>query len=153
MGSSMAKFKYRMQNILNVKLQLETQAKMELGRQQALLREEQDRLKNLEDRKEDYLEEGRRIRGDVLNAGQLRDNANAISAMDDLILAQEDRVDEALLRVEQARAKLQEVMQDRKMHEKLKEKALEQFMGDEKAAEGKAVDELTSYTYGQRRQG
>ncbi len=149
----MAKFKYRMQNILNVKLQLETQAKMELGRQQALLREEQDRLKNLEDRKEDYLEEGRRIRGDVLNAGQLRDNANAISAMDDLILAQEDRVDEALLRVEQARAKLQEVMQDRKMHEKLKEKAFEQFMGEEKAAEGKAVDELTSYTYGQRRQG
>lgn len=153
MGSSMAKFKYRMQNILNVKLQLETQAKMELGRQQALLREEQDRLKNLEDRKEDYLEEGRRIRGDVLNAGQLRDNANAISAMDDLILVQEDRVDEALLRVEQARAKLQEVMQDRKMHEKLKEKAFEQFMGEEKAAEGKAVDELTSYTYGQRRQG
>lgn len=149
----MAKFKYRMQNILNVKLQLETQAKMELGRQQALLREEQDRLKNLEDRKEDYLEEGRRIRGDVLNAGQLRDNANAISAMDDLILAQEDRVDEALLRVEQARVKLQEVMQDRKMHEKLKEKAFEQFMGEEKAAEGKAVDELTSYTYGQRRQG
>lgn len=149
----MAKFKYRMQNILNVKLQLETQAKMELGRQQALLREEQDRLKNLEDRKEDYLEEGRRIRGDVLNAGQLRDNANAISAMDDLILAQEDRVDEALLRVEQARAKLQEVMQDRKMHEKLKEKAFEQFMSEEKAAEGKAVDELTSYTYGQRRQG
>lgn len=149
----MAKFKYRMQNILNVKLQLETQAKMELGRQQALLREEQDRLKSLEDRKEDYLEEGRRIRGDVLNAGQLRDNANAISAMDDLILAQEDRVDEALLRVEQARAKLQEVMQDRKMHEKLKEKAFEQFMGEEKAAEGKAVDELTSYTYGQRRQG
>lgn len=149
----MAKFKYRMQNILNVKLQLETQAKMELGRQQALLREEQDRLKNLEDRKEDYLEEGRRIREDVLNAGQLRDNANAISAMDDLILAQEDRVDEALLRVEQARAKLQEVMQDRKMHEKLKEKAFEQFMGEEKAAEGKAVDELTSYTYGQRRQG
>jgi flagellar protein FliJ len=149
----MAKFKYRMQNILNVKLQLETQAKMELGRQQALLREEQDRLKSLEDRKEDYLEEGRRIRGDVLNAGQLRDNANAISAMDDLILAQEDRVDEALLRVEQARMKLQEVMQDRKMHEKLKEKAFEQFMGEEKAAEGKAVDELTSYTYGQRRQG
>ena len=73
--------------------------------------------------------------------------------MDDLILTQEDRVDEALLRVEQARAKLQEVMQDRKMHEKLKEKAFEQFMGEEKAAEGKAVDELTSYTYGQRRQG
>lgn len=36
------------------------------------------------------------------------------------------------------------------MHEKLKEKALDQFLQEEKAAEGKIVDELTSYTYGQR---
>ena len=31
-----------------------------------------------------------------------------------------------------------------------KEKALEQFKREENAAEFKAVDELTSYTYGQR---
>ena len=37
------------------------------------------------------------------------------------------------------------------MHERLKEKAFEQFMREENAAESKAVDELTSYTYGQRR--
>ena len=52
--------------------------------------------------------------------------------------------------VEEARRKLTEVMQERKMHERLKEKALEQFRREELAAEGKAVDELTSYVYGQR---
>ncbi len=55
--------------------------------------------------------------------------------------------------VELAREKLTEIMQERKMHEKLKEKALLQFLDEEKAAEAKVVDELTSYTYGQRGKG
>lgn len=139
-----------MQNILNIKLQLENQAKMEFGRQQMRLREEQDILQEYIDRKESYLEEGRTIRGSVMRASQLRENANALTAMDEIIELQNEQVAIAEDRVEEARAKLQEVMQERKMHEKLKEKAFEQFMKDENAAEGKAVDELTSYTYGQR---
>lgn len=139
-----------MQNILNIKLQLENQAKMEFGRQQMRLREEQDILQEYIDRKESYLEEGRTIRGSVMRASQLRENANALTAMDEIIELQNEQVAIAEERVEEAGAKLQEVMQERKMHEKLKEKAFEQFMKDENAAEGKAVDELTSYTYGQR---
>ena len=139
-----------MQNILNIKLQLENQAKMEFGRQQMRLREEQDILQEYIDRKESYLEEGRTIRGSVMRASQLRENANALTAMDEIIELQNEQVAIAEERVEEASAKLQEVMQERKMHEKLKEKAFEQFMKDENAAEGKAVDELTSYTYGQR---
>lgn len=139
-----------MQNILNIKLQLENQAKMEFGRQQMRLREEQDILQEYIDRKESYLEEGRTIRGSVMRASQLRENANALTAMDEIIELQNEQVAIAEERVEEARAKLQEVMQERKMHEKLKEKAFEQFMKDENTAEGKTVDELTSYTYGQR---
>ena len=52
--------------------------------------------------------------------------------------------------VEQKRIALTEVMQERKTHEKLKEKAFEQFLKDELAAESKAIDELTSYTYGKK---
>ena len=73
--------------------------------------------------------------------------------MDEMIEAQRGQVALAQKTVEAARLKLQEVMQERKMHEKLKEKAFEQFMSEENAAEGKAVDELTSYTYGQRGKG
>ena len=58
----MAKFRYRMQSILNIKYQLETQAKMEVGRAQMRLNEELEKLQALSDRKEAYLEEGRRMR-------------------------------------------------------------------------------------------
>lgn len=146
----MAKFRYRMQSILNIKYQLETQAKMEVGRAQMRLNEEQEKLQTLIDRKEAYLEEGRRMREEALHVNDLRDNRNAVLIMDELIAVQEFEVLKAEEAVEKARAKLTEIMQERKMHEKLKEKALLQFLEEEKAAEFKVVDELTSYTYGQR---
>lgn len=146
----MAKFRYRMQSILNIKYQLETQAKMEVGRAQMRLNEEQEKLQTLIDRKEAYLEEGRRMREEALHVNDLRDNRNAVLIMDEMIAVQEFEVRKAEEAVEKARAKLTEIMQERKMHEKLKEKALLQFLEEEKAAEFKVVDELTSYTYGQR---
>lgn len=146
----MAKFKYRMQSILNIQYQLETQAKMELGRAQIKLMEEEEKLQTLFDRKEAYLEEGRKMRSDAVNVDDLRDNTNAVRVMDEMIEVQKEQVALAEKEVEAARLKLQEIMQERKMHEKLKEKAFEQFRQEENAAEGKAVDELTSYTYGQR---
>ena len=45
------------------------------------------------------------------------------------------------------RQKLDEVMKDRKTHEKLREKAFEQFKEDLKAEEVKEIDQLTSYTH------
>lgn len=149
----MAKFAYRMQSILNIQYQLETQAKMELGRAQMKLMEEEETLQRLIDRKEAYLEEGRKMRSDVLHVSDLKDNRNAMLIMDEMIKGQREQVALAQDIVEAARLKLQGVMQERKMHERLKEKALEQFIQEENAAEGKAVDELTSYTYGQRGKG
>ena len=146
----MAKFRYRMKSILNIKYQLETQAKMEVGRAQMRLNEEQEKLQALFDRKEAYFEEGRQMRKETVHANELRDNRNAVLIMDELIAVQEFEVLKAEEAVEKARAKLTEIMQERKMHEKLKEKALLQFLDEEKAAEFKVVDELTSYTYGQR---
>ncbi|MBD5513467.1 MAG: flagellar export protein FliJ [Lachnospiraceae bacterium] len=149
----MAKFAYRMQSILNIQYQLENQAKMELGRAQMWLLEEEEKLQGLIDRKEAYLEEGRRMRSDALSVNDLRDNRNAMLVMDEMIEVQRGQVALAEEAVEAARLKLQEIMQERKMHERLKEKAFEQFVKEENAAEGKAVDELTSYTYGQRGKG
>lgn len=146
----MAKFTYRLQSILNIKYQLETQAKIELGRAQVKLLEEEELLQELSDRKEAYLEEGRRMRDNTLNVMDLKDNRNAVLIMDGKIEEQRVCVAEAEKKVEAAREKLQEEMKERKMHERLKEKAFEEFMREENAAEGKAVDELTSYTYTKR---
>ena len=43
-------------------------------------------------------------------------------------------------------------MQERKTHDKLKEKAFEQFVKDENARESKEIDELTSYSYGKNKE-
>ncbi len=146
----MARFRYRMQSILNIKYQLETQAKIEVGRAQMRLQEEEEKLQNLFDRKEAYFEEGRQMRENTVSVTDLRDNRNALLIMDELIAVQQFEVMRAAEALELARAKLTEIMQERKMHEKLKEKALLQFLEDEKKAEAKIVDELTSYTYGKR---
>ena len=147
----MAKFIYRMQSILNIKIQMENQAKMELGQAQRRLNEEEERLSLLYNRKKEYLEEGRRLRQDSLKVQELRDNEYALARMDEFIEAQKENVRHAERLVEEARTKLQEIMQERKGQERLREKAFEQFIREENAREGKEVDELTSYTYGQKR--
>lgn len=147
----MARFRYRMQSILDIKRKMETQAKMELGQAQNRLMEEQERLEHLYQRKEAYLEEARNIRLNSLKVQELRDNEYAIARMDEFIMAQMNNVKLAEEAVEVAREKLKEVMMERKTHEKLREKAFEQFMKDENARESKEIDELTSYTYGQKR--
>lgn len=43
-------------------------------------------------------------------------------------------------------------MKERKTQETLREKAFEEFMQEENRQESKTVDELTSYTYGRKRQ-
>ncbi len=146
----MAKFVYRMQSLLDIQYQLESQAKMEFGRAQMRLKQEEDKLQVLIDRKAAYLEEGRRMRNDRLHIMDLKDNRNAMLIMDDMIETQRGQVALAQKAVDEARRRLQEVMQQRKMHEKLREKAFATFVREENAAEHKAVDELTSYTYGQR---
>ncbi len=146
----MAKFVYRMQSLLNIQYQLETQAKMELGRAQMRLTQGEEKLQGLIDRKTAYLEEGRRLRSSRLHIMDLKDNRNAMLIMDEKIEDQREQVKFAEKHVEEARNRLQEVMKERKMHEKLREKAFVEFVREENAAEHKAVDELTSYTYGQR---
>ena len=72
--------------------------------------------------------------------------------MKELIAVQKLQVKAAELKAETARVKLQEIMQERKTHEKLREKAFEAFIQEENAKESKEIDELTSYRYGQQEQ-
>ncbi len=147
----MAKFVYRMQSILNIKNQMENQARMELGQAQRRLLEEEERLEALYERKEYYLEEGRKFRLNAVRVQNLRDNEYAVARMEEYIETQKENVARAEMMVEEARRKLQGIMQERKMQEKLREKAFEQFMQEEAAKESKEIDELTSYTYGQKK--
>ena len=145
----MARFRYRMQSILNIKVKLETQAKQELGMALRALNEEETKLQNLRDRKEEYIESTRdSLMGD-LHVRDIKDNQTAIKTMDDFIALQILQVRLAEERVAKAREKLRECMMERKAQETLRQKAFEAFMKEESKAEMKEIDQLTSYTYSQ----
>lgn len=147
----MARFRYRMQSILDIKLKLEESAKQIFAEKQAELNRQEQVLEDIIQRKALYEEERLKLLSGILDFVEINENRNAIFKLDDLIAEQRIQVEKARKEMEKARAELTEIMQDRKAQESLKEKAFEAFLEEEKANESKEVDELTSYTYGKRR--
>ena len=149
----MAGFRYNLQSILNIKIKMETLAKQEFSTAKNALDEENEKLAALKNRKEAYEQKAHRLLQGNLKVREIEENQNAILMMDQYIAEQRLQVKKAEAQMEQAREKLAEVMKERKMHETLREKAFESFLQEENRQESKSVDELTSYTYGQKRQG
>ncbi len=148
----MARFVYRMQSILNIKEKMEEQAKMEFAAARMYLDEEEEKLGVLFDRKEGYEDEARELRKDSLTVLKILENRDAIFIMDEYIARQQEQVESAQEQLEQARLKLQMARQESKTQERLREKAFDAFMREENAKEAKEVDELVSYTHGQKRE-
>lgn len=148
----MAVFRYKMQSILDIKLKMETQAKQEFAHAKLVLDREEEKLEALRARKKDYEEYAKELLKGKLDLQEISDNNVAILRTEEYILEQEKRVEKAEQLLEKARAKLQEVMQERKVQETLKEKAFEAFLQEEKQQESKEIDQLTSYKYGQKLQ-
>lgn len=146
----MAKFRYRMQSILEIKKKLEEQAKNEFAVARAALNEEEDKLEQLKKRKEAYEDEGRALRENTLNIMDIIENKEALLRMDEFIADQQLNVKRAQDRMEEARLALQTAMQESKTQEKLREKAFGQFVKEENKRESKEIDELVSYTYGRK---
>lgn len=147
----MAKFVYRMQSILNIKEKMEEQAKQAFAAANHQLTIEEQRLKRLQQRRIQYLAEGAVLRQQVLDPLKLQENVAALDYIKEAIIEQRIRVRKAEEAVERARQILQEYMIERKTHEQLKEAAFEEFKRELAKEESKEVDELVSYTYGQRR--
>ena len=120
----MAKFRYRMQNILEIKEKMEEQEKVAYGIANAKLLEEQEKLQQLFVRQAGYEARLKELNCGVLNLAET-----------------------AQRNLEMARKRLNEVMKERKTHENLKEKAFEAFKEELLAEESKMTDELVSYTY------
>lgn len=146
----MAVFRYKMQGILDIKEKLEERAKQDFAQANMRLDAEKKKLEELQARRLFYMQEGIKLRMEVIDLRKIKENKLAVLKMDEFIADQKMEIARAAKAVERARAVLQELMQERKAHEKLKETAFEEFLKEEQAMESKEIDELTSYTYGQR---
>lgn len=145
----MAKFFYKMQNILDIKMKLETQAKNEFAIANTELAEEEEKLTELEARRQQYEDELAKLYRDKLDVRRIHETADAVELMKYHKRLQEVNVARARKKADEARDRLQEAVQDRKTHEKLKENAFEVFKQEVAAAESKEIDELVSYRHGQ----
>ncbi len=136
-----------MQNILDVKMKLESQAKIAYGIANQKYLDEQKKLQEIVLRRSSYEKILKESMTGTINVREVTHARADVNTMKTLMRRQMIEVHKAELALEDARRALNEIMQERKTHEKLKEKAFEQFMEEEKAAESKEIDQLVSYTY------
>jgi len=141
----MAKFDFRLQALLNVKRQLEKSVKNELGiaireleNQKAILNEIQLVIASQEN---EYRKDGTR----KIKLSTLKQRLEYIRSMYEKQDLQEQRVNEEIRNVDKIRVRLVEIMKDRKLLEKLKDKELSEFKKEQDRIERVHIDELASY--------
>lgn len=143
----MKKFSYPMQNILNLKLKIEEQEKNNYSIARHKLTIEEEKLASFVERKLSYEEELRQEMSSKLNLLNVKRFEDAIEAMKSMIKAQTQVVKKAEQGVDLAMQKLNFAMIERKTHEKLKEKTLEEYKNDFNSEEKKEIDELVSFQH------
>lgn len=143
----MKKFRYSMENLLQVKKKLEDQAKIAYGLARLRLTREEEKLEQMKLRKSGYENELRSLRSAKLDLLKLKQCEQAIDVMMMNIKQQATAVKNAAHRLEIARIRLSDAMVERKTQERLKEKAFEAYLLEFDAEERKEVDELNSFNY------
>lgn len=144
----MAKFIFKMESILVIKYKLEDQAKIQYGLAIERLRHEEEILQHMIERKAGYEESLAAIMFEQLDLFKIKELENAIEVMKYKIVEQQVAVKNAELKVEAARMELNDAMKERKIYERLKEKAFEEFKQEVQKEEQKEVDELVSFRFG-----
>ena len=142
----MAKFIYRMQNILNLKLKLEEQEKTAFAMAAARLNQEEAKLEELFEKKERLEAEYKECMSKV-DIPSLKMLSSGRDKVDSDIKSQKVNVSLAQKNLDVARVWLEEAITERKIQEKLREKAFEEFKVELAAAESKEVDQLVSYNF------
>lgn len=145
----MAKFVYRMQNILDIKNKLEVQARNSYAAARMKLSQEEEKLARMFEQKKAYEENYRQQLSGNINILQINICKNAIELCKNQIKKQLVEVKVASLNLEAAQKRLGEVMKERKIQEKLREKAYEEFLQELNDQEKKEIDELVSFRFEQ----
>ena len=149
----MAKFVYRLQNVLDLKLKLENQQKTNFSMAAAKINSEETKLTKLKKVLETYEQEYREKSIGHINVSELKFSRDSMEYAKEQIKLQEKNVDNAKKQLEIARFALNEAIKERKIFEKLREKALEEYRLEENSAELKEVDQLVSFTYNDNKAG
>lgn len=143
----MAGFSFKLENILQIKMKIEEQEKVNFGIASGKLREARERYNELLARHkyaEDYLRDCLNTDVGIIEIKQAKENVQILKMYSQIQRLEVIKFEEELDRV---RKKLEEAIGERKVFEKLKEKAFEEFKIELAKKEGLEIDELVSYRY------
>lgn len=143
----MAKFIFKMESILSVKEKLEEQAKAEYSIEIIKLRQEEEKLEELENRKNAYQTRLYEAVMDTLNISEIKILEDSVENIKYNIKFQLIVIANQQKNVDRAREKLDNAMKERKTYEKLREKAFEEFKEQINAEEQKEINELVSFKF------
>ena len=131
-------------------MKLESQAKIAYGIANQKYMEEQRKLQEIILRRNSYEKILKESMLGTIDVSQVTHARADVNTMKTIMRRQMIEVHKAERALEDARRALNEVMMERKTHEKLREKALDEFKAELNAAESKEIDQLVSYTYNNR---
>ncbi len=143
----MKKFKYSMESILRINIKLEDQARNNYSIARSRLTEEEEKLAMIKSRKIKYENDLRKERSAKLTLLKIRECEQAIETMEEKRQYQSNIVRNAKNRLEVAQIRLSKAVMERKTHEKLKEKAWDEYLIEYEAEQQKEVDELNSFKF------
>ena len=144
----MAKFIYKLQNILEIKNKMERQAKSVYAEANLKLNQEQEKLEQMIIEKKRLEDHYRELATGTLAPLALKESRRAIDFQRERIKGQLVEIRVAQKNLDLARARLSEAVKERKTHEKLRENAFEEFLAELSAEEKKEIDEVVSYRFG-----
>ncbi len=144
----MAKFVFRLNSILNLKLKLEEQEKIAYSLAAARVREEEEKLRALILRREELISNKRILLSGMISAKELNLTENAIKSTDGKISEQTLILKKAEKNLDNARIKLNNAIKERKIYEKLKEHAYEDWLKELEYTEQLEINELVSFRHG-----
>ncbi len=146
----MAKFSFRLQNVLTIKRKFEDQQKNQFMQAKRMLNQEEEILHQMNQHRVIIYEIAKRNRKSALQVRQLLENQAQVKYIEEQIVTQQGEVERASKRVAKEQEILTRLMRERKTYEQLREREFEEYKLALQAEEVKEIDELTSYRYGQK---
>lgn len=147
----MARFVYSLQSVLSIKEKMEEQEKNNYSQAVRRLQEEEEKLEECHRRCEQAEYDLKEVILSKLDIQLIKNKEDAVEILKMYEKQQRFIVFQREDEVERAREILNEAMKERKIYEKLREKAFDEFLIEENAKEQKEIDELVSYRFGNLR--
>jgi flagellar protein FliJ len=143
----MPKFVFKLQTLLNLKMQMEDSLKNELGKAIQKLEREKNILMQIDAEREELINKFSSESGKGIIVEKFKEYNTYIFHLKVKMELQKENINHAQKNVDRYREELIKMVQEKEMLEKLKEKKYKDFLYEQSKEEQRFNDELVSYKY------